>query len=344
MPLIRVLVLLLAALAASPAAARDVVDMAGRTVTIPDRMGKVYSSSHPVSLLLYALAPDLLTGINFAVRDEVKPYLPKEVVELPVIGAVMGHGGQMDPEEVLRLHPDFVLVWLDRFSDNDRILAQFTKVGLPVIFVKLDTLADHPAALRFLGDVLQRPERARQLESYVSTVLARLGDTVGRLPPEKRRKVYYAEGADGLATECDRSWHAEAVTLAGGDNVHHCEQSNHGGFEKVSLEQVMLYRPDFILAQDRRFTETVFRDGAWRGIPAVENKAIAFVPRLPFNWIDRPPSFMRALGAQWLAHALYPDLYPLDLRAETRRFYALFLNVDLDDAQIDAVLGTGAAK
>lgn len=340
----RVFALLLAVVIAGPATARDIIDMAGRTVTIPDKMGKVYSSSHPVSLLLYALAPDLLTGINFPVREELKPYLPKEVVDLPVIGAVMGHGGQMDPEEVLRLHPDFVLVWLDRFSDNDRILAQFTKVGLPVIFVRLDTLADHPAALRFLGDVLQRPERAKELETYVSAVLARLADTVGRLPIEKRRKVYYAEGTDGLATECDRSWHAEAIPLAGGDNVHHCEQSNHGGFEKVGLEQVMLYQPDFILAQDRKFTEAVLQDGAWRDLPAVKSRAVAFVPRLPFNWIDRPPSFMRALGAQWLANALYPDLYPLDLRAETRRFYALFLKVDLTEAQIDAILGSGPAR
>ncbi|MEQ4616839.1 MAG: ABC transporter substrate-binding protein [Corticimicrobacter sp.] len=318
--------------------ARDVTDMAGRTVTLPERITSIYSSSHPVSLLLYALAPEMLVGINYRIREDLRPYLPKAVVELPVIGAVMGHGGKMDPEEVLRLGPDVVIVWLDRFSDNERILAQFDKVGLPVVFVRLDTLEDHPETLRFLGDLLGREERAGMLEIYISNVLGKLHDTVGRIAPEARRQVYYAEGPDGLATECDESWHAEAIILAGGSNVHRCKQTRHVGMDRVSLEQIMLYRPDFVLAQDEKFTQTVLSNPAWQGIPAIDAGAISFAPTLPFNWIDRPPSFMRAIGAQWLANRLYPAIYPLDIKEETRRFYRLFLDVELDDAQISRIL------
>ncbi|PPQ35259.1 iron complex transport system substrate-binding protein [Rhodoblastus acidophilus] len=323
---------------ASPVQAREVVDMAGRHVTIPDKIGKVYSSSHPVSLLLYALAPELLVGINFRVRDEIKPYLPREVLDLPVIGAAMGHGPQMNPEEVLALHPDFILVWLDRFSDNDFIRAQYEKAGLPVLFVKLDTLADHPAALTFLGDVLQRPQRARQLSDYIVAALDRVRAATANLPPEKRRRVYYAEGKEGLSTECDDSWHAELIPLAGAENVHHCRQATHGGGETVSLEQVIAYKPDFVLAQDRQFVANALAQPVWRNVPAIPSRAIAFAPRLPFNWVDRPPSFMRAIGVQWLANLLYPDLLPLDLRGEMKRFYKLFLNVDLSDADVDEVM------
>lgn len=332
-----VLALLLVVVAAG-AHARSVTDMAGRTVTLPEQITRIYSSSHPVSLLLYALAPEMLVGINYRIRDDLLPYLPKAVVDLPVIGAVMGHGGKMDPEEVLRLAPDVVIVWLDRFSDNERILAQFDKVGLPVVFVRLDTLEDHPDTLRFLGDLLAREERAGALEAYISGVLGKLHDTVGRISPDERRQVYYAEGPDGLATECDESWHAEAIILAGGSNVHRCKQTRHVGMDRVSLEQIMLYKPDFVLAQDEKFTQTVLANPAWQGIPAIETGEIAFAPTLPFNWIDRPPSFMRAIGAQWLANKFYPDIYPIDIKEETRRFYRLFLNVELDDTQIARVL------
>lgn len=318
--------------------AREVVDMAGRHVTIPDRATRVYSSSHPISVLLYALAPDLLTGINFPVRDELKPYLPKAVIELPVIGAAMGHGPQMNPEEVMALHPDFVLVWQDRFSDTDRIVEQYEKTGLPVLLVRLDTLADHPAALAFLGNVLERPERAKALSAYIEDAMARVRKAVGDIPPEKRRRVYYAEMKNGLATECDKSWHAEAIVLAGGDNVHHCEQTTHGGDDPINQEQIIAYQPDFILAQSQDFVSLALSDPSWRAVPAVRTKAIAVAPKLPFNWIDRPPSFMRAIGVQWLAHLLYPDRFPFDANAETRKFYKLFLDVDLTDDQLAHVL------
>ncbi|PPQ40473.1 hypothetical protein SAMN06265338_102217 [Rhodoblastus acidophilus] len=126
--------------------------------------------------------------------------------------------------------------------------------------------------------------------------------------------------------------------MAGGENVHHCQQSNHGGGEAGSLEQVIAYKPDFILAQDRQFVASALEQPVWRNVPAISAHAIAFAPRLPFNWGDRPPSFMRAIGVQWLANLLYPELFPLDLRAETKRFYKLFLNVDLSDANLDDIL------
>lgn len=41
---------------------------------------------------------------------------------------------------------------------------------------------------------------------------------------------------------------------------------------------------------------------------------------------------MRLLGLKWMANHLYPSAYPIDLVAETQRFYQLFLNVTLDEA------------
>jgi iron complex transport system substrate-binding protein len=59
---------------------------------------------------------------------------------------------------------------------------------------------------------------------------------------------------------------------------------------------------------------------------------------MPFNWFDRPPSFMRLLGIHWMMHNLYPQTYPIDMVAETRHFYRLFLNVDLNEAAARKIL------
>jgi len=38
-------------------------------------------------------------------------------------------------------------------------------------------------------------------------------------------------------------------------------------------------------------------------------------PKLPFGWVDFPPTVNRLIGLWWLAKILYPDLFPEDLRA-----------------------------
>ena len=126
--------------------------------------------------------------------------------------------------------------------------------------------------------------------------------------------------------------------MAHADNVHHCQQSTHQGMEKISLEQIIAYHPQLILALDRTFAAHAASNPAWRNVDAVKAGRIVVVPRTPFNWLDRPPSFMRALGIQWLANMFYPDHYPFDLRAETKAFYKLFVGVDISDAEVDKIV------
>jgi iron complex transport system substrate-binding protein len=61
-------------------------------------------------------------------------------------------------------------------------------------------------------------------------------------------------------------------------------------------------------------------------------------PKMPFGWVDFPPSVNRLIGLWWLAKILYPKRFPEDLRVLTRDFYARFYHVTPTDAQIDEVL------
>ena len=108
--------------------------------------------------------------------------------------------------------------------------------------------------------------------------------------------------------------------------------------EQVSLEQVIAWNPSLILVQEPVFYDRVFGEPGWKTLAALAQRRVFLIPRHPFNWIDRPPSFMRALGAQWLAHLLYPQLYPFDLPTATREFYRLFLQVELDENSLKTVL------
>lgn len=321
------------------AAAREIVDMAGRHVVIPDKIARVYGSSPPATLTLYALAPELMIGLNTPYQAGEKSLLRKEIATLPALGSQAGFGRALNPEEVMSRHPDLVIAWLDRFVDNAKAEASFAKMGMPVVFVRLDTLADYPAAFRFLGDLFGRKEKAEALASYIEDAQTRVRKAVGDVPAAEKARVYYAESADGLATDCDKSFHAEPIVLAGGDNVYHCEQATHMGMEKISLEQIVALAPAIILSQDKSFATAAKTNPAWRNVSAAKAGRVFYVPHEPFNWLDRPPSYMRALGVQWLANLFYPSRYPFDVKSETQKFYTLFLGVDIDDADVERILG-----
>ena len=358
--------------AAATPALREVTDMAGRTVKIPATIRKIYTAQPYTTVLLYVVAPDLMVGMQpgcLPLREEDKRFLCKEVANLPMVStqAPGGEKAQVNMEAILALKPDLALAMgggtggpmggakgkaspttgepkgppmgqgkAKGKGGPPRMVDQFAKIGLPVVMVDIDSISDYPAGIEFLGKLLGREERAQRLSAYAVQVFADVGKMVAAIPPEKRVRVYYAESADGLATESDRSLHADAIRMAGGNIVHKGELKTHQGMEKVSLEQVLLYNPEVIISQEKAFADFAYHDPRWQKVKAVTNHRIYTVPRTPYNWIDRPPGIMRIIGVQWLANRFYPDrCYKTDIGERIREFHRLFMGVEVTDKDLD---------
>jgi iron complex transport system substrate-binding protein len=330
------LLLLLAGLAQ----AREITDMVGRKVVVPDVIERPFGAAPPITALLYALAPDKVYALNMPFTPGSERFLEPGTDALPVMGSAMGHGKQINPEALLALKPDVALAWKSGLSDLDPagIEAPFRKIGVPVVYIKLETLADWPPAFEYAGRLLHREARAKALADYIRQAMARVKQATAAIPPAKRVKVYYAETPDGLSTDCDSSFHTETIELAGGYNVYRCAQKTMLGQERIDFERILAWNPSVILVQDPLFFDKAGHDARWSQIDAVRTGRALDVPRKPMNWLDRPPSFMRAIGIQWLAHELYPKQFPHDMRAETRTFYQLFFNVEPTDAELTALL------
>lgn len=320
--------------------AREIIDMGGAKVEIPDVITKVFGTSPPSTYMIYTIDASLIVGLNFnhaRGNNESSNMLDPHFMALPIVGGLQGGGNNMNRETLLSLHPDVVFLWNNDASGK---LAQylFESSHIPSINVDLESVESLPKAYLFFGDVLNRKERAKVLSDYASDALEKTKKIV-KEHASKRPVVYYAEGADGLATECDQSFHYEAIKFTGGINPHLCPTKSGLGMEKVSLEQVILYNPDIIIAQEREFVEKVKNDARWNSIKAVRESKVYLVPKVPFNWIDRPPSFMRLLGVQWLSHILYGTPSAEHFKEEMRAFYKLFLNIDLTEQQIREISG-----
>jgi len=333
------LLLLLSVGITSAVQAKTITDMKGRKVTLPEPIRKVYAPSPYGSYIMYSVDPSMLAGLIFPVKEEDKKYFPQAVQSLPVIGSLFGQGQAANIEVLLKARPDLLVMWsTDKSAVNQKTEESLKKLHTPFVYAVAESLADYPDVYLFLGKVLKREKRTKQLSLYCKKTLEEVKGIVGRIPAGKRPSVYYAEGVDGLSTECNDSIHVELLRLTGDKDVHRCHTSCHKGFEKVSLEQVMLYKPDVIIAQEKVFFDKVFQDPAWRNVKAVREGRVYLIPRHPFNWFDRPPSFMRILGLKWLTNILYPGEYKIDIVKEARNFYRLFLGVELSAEEMRQVI------
>ena len=101
---------------------------------------------------------------------------------------------------------------------------------------------------------------------------------------------------------------------------------------------MLTWNPDVIVTVDRDFAQSVKVDPTWASVAAVKQGQVYLAPRLPFGWVDFPPSVNRLIGLWWLARIFYPTRIPESIRFLTYEFYSKFYHVTPTDDQIAHIL------
>jgi len=325
---------------------RTITDMAGRSVIVPYHIGKVLGTAPPITMTTYMLAPDRLQGWNSNVTSP--NYVPAQYLTLPNVGGQQ-MGQMLNYETFLAMNPDLVLYGFNigAANVNTSIDDMQTKLNpLPVVAV-LDTtnVSNYAPEIRFIGDLLGEPEKAEKLVAFNNKVYTKVNGTVASIPVSERKKVYYAEGAQGLQTESPVSQHAQIIAISGGINVADIKDTGSGGMTPVSIEQVVAWNPDVIVAGDAGFYKKVYSDPNWQNIKAVKEKQVYLIPNKPYGWIDRPPGVNSIIGIPWMAKVLYPEKFKdVDMKSLTKEFYSDFYHYDLTDEEVKTILDTSGLK
>jgi iron complex transport system substrate-binding protein len=323
-------------------ALRSITDSAGRRVEIPQRISRVLAAGPPASILLYTLAPEQMIGWVRTPSPAEKAYLKESVRELPEYGRLTGRGGTANLENVLKFEPDLIID-IGSIAPTYVSLANNVQEQTKIPYVLLDGAFDKtPEMYRLLGELLGVQDRAEQLARYADETLNGLRTRVAAIPDAERPRVYYGRGVNGLETGLAGSINLEVLERVAAVNV--AAVAGTGGLTKVSIEQVLSWNPDVILALDPAFYQSVASDPLWASVKAVQNKRIYLAPNLPYGWFDAPPGVNRLIGVRWLGAILYPKQFPEKLEETTRQFYKLFYQVDLTDEQIAALLTTATSK
>ena len=326
----------------SPEGTRVFTDDAGREVEIPSEISRIVPTGQLAQIVLFGIAPDLMVGLSSKWSGDAEQYISGDYFNLPVLGQLYG-SADLNLEELALADPQLIIdVGEAKKSIVEDMDDMQTQTSIPSVHIdaSLSTMAD---AYRKLGSLLGREERGEELAAYCENVYNRtlsIMEEVG----ENKVKGLFVLGEEGLNVIAAGSFHAEVFDLLTDNLAVVDNPSSKGSGNEVTMEQIALWNPDFVLFAPESIYASVADMETWKDVKAIADENYIEVPFGPHNWMGMPPSVQRYLGLIWLTAALYPDYCDYDVKEEVKEYYRLFYSCDLTDEQYEALTANAFLK
>ena len=287
---------------------------------------KVFATVPPLTALLEILYPQGMIGFNYKPYPEDIEFLPENVANLPVLGV----RDRINYEAIVALKPDIII--FDKPVDK-ALSEPYERVGIKVLGADFD-FALLENNIRLYGENLGVKERADRLLRFHHKTQSLLDDL--RKKVQKKPKIYFALGIDGLQSECVKADEADDLaTLIGAENVVKCEQiTTSKNILPLNYEQIIALNPETIFVREIALYKelTSAPNEQWQRVQAIKDKKIYYAPSSPSNWLTRPPTVMRIVGYPWAFSKLHPELLSQsEVKALAKEFFAEFLRPISDE-------------
>jgi len=309
----------------------------GFGVTVTDSLGRIVHIEEPVKKVIanYGLLPPFIYLLGEGDKFYAGMFLGKEFYKLldEKVQYKVLKGRSLNIEFVKKENPQVVIsaYW----QANQRDMKQLEALGIPVVFVKLESVEDINNTIRILGKIFGKEEKAEGIINYYSKSLSDLKDYVKGISTKPSVLIVFYDGkTHSYRTFGGDMFQSKLVELAGGI----CASRDLRGKKTINAEQVARWDPDVILIiQYRSFAqrakEFILADPLWKRTKAAREGRVYIVPNDGENWIDPCPKWI--LGLYWCAKILHPEiLYKLDLKKMAEEFYERFFNLGLERVEI----------
>ena len=312
---------------------RIFTDSCGRKVELPKEI-KSYVPSGPLAqIILYAIAPEEMTGLAVKWYDSAKGIISERALGLPYLGQMYG-SANLNIEELALADPQVLIdmgeVKPSVSEDLDILMEQ---TDIPTVYVE-SNMEKMPETFRMLGELLGKEEKAEELAQFCEKTYNRtvhIMENVG----ENRVKGLFLVGEKGLNVLAKTSFQAETFDMLV-DNLAVIENPvSKGTGNEVTMEQIALWNPDFILFGPKSMYQDAESDLSFRELKAIKNKNYVEVPEGPHNWMGSPPAVQQYLGLIWLTAELYPEYCDYDVKEEIMEYYRLFYSCELTEEQYE---------
>ncbi|WKY48721.1 ABC transporter substrate-binding protein [Eubacteriaceae bacterium ES3] len=319
---------------------KTITDCLGREVVIPadpQRVACLYASTAHIMAMLDQ--EDKIVGIpNGIKRDVLMSYKRPDIVDV----SVPYSDGSINVEELLATNTDLALI-RQSTALNEGETQKLDKAGIPWVVIDYASIDELKTAITVCGLIFSQEVKADAYINDMESVLALVAERVSIITESERTKIYHAVNEDAR-TDLTGDICSEITQIAGTINV-----STEGGnlfteSEKTmtTLEQIYLWNPDAIIANDINTTNYILNDSKWTGLSAVANKQVYTLPVGVTRW-GHPGSIEPHMAALFIAKLFYPDLFTdIDLMEKTRSYYQEMFGLSLSDDDINSILsGSG---
>ena len=325
-----------------------ITDTTGREVVIPaDPQRIAVSGSGSTRLVAYLGALDRVIAVDSqdgktTQTSDIRPYglANPELRELPTLGSTKG---QIDPERLLAVSPDLILMstsGADLAGEADQLTE---KTGIPVVLfaqydpgTKPDEFAEN---LRMLGKILGKEVRAEEILEYFDTIKMDLDNRTKDIPDDGKPTLYVGgvsySGSHGFySTQPNylpfRYLHAN--NAAAGADIGTSTVEN----AKIAKEQIVAWDPDILFVDLGTLTAAgggsiveLSTDPSYNSMTAVQTGEVYAV--LPHTSMGANYETILA-NAYYIGKVLYPEQFAdIDPAEKADEIYEFVVGVPVYD-------------
>ncbi len=316
----------------------DIVDMAGRTVTIPATVKTIATPNVDAYRILLQLgAEDMLVGVpssmygsKYSEVDTIEVVAWPEVKNLEQVGGGPP-GTEINVEALMALKPDVIISWSYGKSGTSAEQAANdlqTKSGIPVICLNNissdDTnMAGIEKAYQLVGTVAGKTDEAEALLAYYQEEVKKVTAITDAIPEDQRKTAYMASTSGLLKANTSYL----PMKQLGVINVAKDAGSN--GTE-VAKEQLIAWDPEiiFIHTPSKSYSfdmAAVVSDPTINTIQAIKNQNYYHVKGTYMGW-DIATGLVDLV---YMAKATYPEQFKnVDVEKKGDEILAKFYRMD----------------
>ncbi len=312
-----------------------VTDFTGRQVTVPakvERIGCLYAFTGHV-LAMLGRGNDIVAVVEGLKRDVIMRELCPDIKD----ALVPSTSGAINLEELVNADPDLVFIRIDTAS-NEGEVAKLQKSAIPYLVVEYRNMTEQMSMIEMIGQAVGKHERALKYNEYYQSCIDRVQAKVKDIPLNERVRVYHSVN-EATRTDAKDTLPADWLQVVGAINVS-LDQELKFMEDKyfAGLEQILLWDPDVILANEAGVANYIMTNKQWSSLSAVKNHKVYQMPNGISRW-GHPGSLETPLAILWTAKTLYPEIFSdIDMMSETKYYYLEFFNYPISEQEAAQVL------
>lgn len=259
-------------------------------------------------------------------------------------------GDDVNIESLLALKPDVVFYNASDTQDLEKLEnAGLTAVAFSATKWKFNCTETFNEWMNLLDQIY--PEHAGNREElikkYSTDTYNKIQDTVKNVEEKQKVLFLFQYDENTMITSSSKffgQWWCDAVGAVNVAQDVPAEKTN----AVITMEQVYEWDPDVIVITnftqakpDDLYNNAIGSDD-WSNVSAVKNKRVYKMPLGTYRTYT--PSVDSPMTLEWLAQAVYPELFKdMDVKADVKEYYQNLFGVILTDEQVDQMYTPNAS-